>query len=118
MLTLRGPGQGPFALDCEALAGARIVAADDTNLGVIASPYARDSVLNESGPFGSTYGTHSIWNPHGRYGSETSHLSAMNPHTRTPPSIMQDGRRIGLLTVNANLLDAVHPQALRSCTFD
>jgi len=65
------------------------------------SPIARDSVLNEIGPYGSEISKISIFNQIGPYGSAISDTSACNEIASHPPVIVNErGSSYGYLTLN------------------
>lgn len=88
-------------MDCKALKGARIIAADGTFLGRFSDPASRDSLFNRSGPFGSKSASNSLWNARGPYGSTGSAQSPMNAFAGKPASIVKDGQTLGKLMRNS-----------------
>lgn len=103
-----------WALDvCEIIANSKIVARDGKYLGLVASQYNSDSVLNEYGVHGSKYSADSIWNEYGQYSTN----SPFNPYTSEPPLLIKDGKAIANLTVNKSLQAALNPYTLKTCEF-
>ena len=97
---------------CSMLDGSVVVADDGTYLGRISSPYDRESIFNEIGPYGSSISTKSIWNDVGRYGSEISSTSARNEIASRPPMLIKDKEVIGHLTTNEIKRGAINPTVL------
>ena len=65
------------------------------------SEIAKDSVLNEIGPYGSEISETSITNHISKYGSEISDVSACNEIANHPPIIVNErGGSYGYLTLN------------------
>ena len=93
------------------------MAHDGTYLGRVGSEYDAESIFNQYGNHGSQYSATSIWNQYGSYGGEYSALSAFNQYTNTPPSLIKNGSKIGHLSVNQFIANAVNPYALKACKF-
>jgi|GEM_PF-4508624 len=81
------------------LAGARIVAADGTYLGMLGPAYDPESIFCSYGPYGATYSTKSIWCTYGDYGAPYNELSPFCPFSAKPPKIIVDGEAVASLTV-------------------
>jgi len=97
-----------------ALEGCVIVAEDGQMLGLITSnANAKNSFLNEFGPYGSKFSSTSIWNQFGKYGGQYSSKSPFNSYSTTPPRIIApNGEQVGYLTVNEFLSPTISPYAL------
>ena len=102
---------------CSTYTGAKIVADDGRYLGKVSGTFDPESILNKYGNYGSKYSSTSIWNEYGHYGGEYSGLSPFNPYARKPPSLMQDKKVIGRLTVNKTMTGAVSPYFLQKCKY-
>lgn len=87
---------------------------DKTYLGkLIKSKYDSDGVLYKYGNYGSEYSSNSIWNKYGDFGSKYSSYSAFNKTASKPPIIYdKDGNKLGVLTINKSLPNAVDPSGL------
>jgi hypothetical protein len=105
---------------CAFLAGAKLVAQDDSNtyLGKIANSYDKDSIFNEYGTYGSKYSAKSIWNEYGTFGSEYSLESPFNKYSTMPPMIIKDGEVVGYLSANKSLEASIAPGLLKALCED
>jgi len=102
---------------CVTYAKAKIVADDGRYLGSVTSVYDPESILNKYGNYGNEYSSTSIWNEYGRYGGKYSGLSPFNPYATKPPSIVQNKKTIGRLTVNRTMQGSVSPYFLQKCKY-
>lgn len=95
------------------LIGCKLVAANGTYLGIISKDrYDANSIMNEYGNYGSPYSATSIFNQYGTYGGQYSSYSPFNPYTSTPPLIMKSGQKVGFLTANKYLANAIDAHEL------
>ncbi|MEO5825855.1 MAG: Ig-like domain-containing protein [Gemmatimonadales bacterium] len=106
---------------CSQIAGASVVASDETYLGRLTNRRDPQSIYNESGEYGSPYNPFSIANRHGPYGSPHSPESPWNIFARTGPRLVKNGIPIAVLSVNEdinfNRLVTFSPGNLAGCKF-
>ena len=86
--------------ECGKFEGAKIVAEDGTELGVLGPQWETDSIFNDSSEYSSTWSNESIFNSHSDYGNSYSNESVFNDSASKPPRIISDeGEEIGKLSV-------------------
>ena len=95
--------------ECNSIEGAKVMAQDETYLGMIENKYSGDSIFNKYGSHGSKYASDSIWNKYRAYGGKYSADSPFNKYTSSPPMIVSSGSVIGYLTIKKYLQGAVDP---------
>ena len=85
-----------------------LLAANEQFLGrITTNRYDTSSILNQYGPFGSRYSQTSIFNPYSPYGSKYGQYSVNNPYCQAPPTLVINGRKVGVVTRNRLLRDRI-----------
>ncbi|MEE9443233.1 MAG: hypothetical protein V3V99_11275 [candidate division Zixibacteria bacterium] len=91
-----------------AQADSYLMASNEQFLGrITTNRYDTSSILNRYGPFGSRYSQTSIFNPYSPYGSKYGQFSVNNPYCQLPPTLVINGRHVGVVTRNRLLRDRI-----------
>ena len=89
--------------DCRNLEGAKIIAEDGAELGVLGPRWKNHSIFNDSSEHSSTWSSKSIYNTSGEYGNSYSSQSVFNDSASKPPKIISEaGEEIGRLSIGPN----------------
>jgi hypothetical protein len=88
------------AWECGDFNGAKIIADDGTELGVLGPQWEIESIYNDSSEHSSTWSSESIFNENSDYGNSYSDQSVFNDTASNPPLIISEkGEEIGKLSV-------------------